>query len=520
MSPEQAEGKVLDARSDIYSLGVVLYEMLAGRAPFVADTTPAVMYKHVHEPPPLDELPSDLPQEVVAVVEKALAKEREARYQSVAEMARALEEAIEAEVKVTPIPPRLEVPVHPLAESVAVAKEEPRPPIVQPAPKAVPKKAVSWVALLAGGLVLLGILCIIVFVISYIAALTPTPAPPVGAKISTKAPTPTESTIPPTPEPTPTPTPELTTKVPTPTESPVPPTPELTPTPTPELVPEPLPPVSTATPTPLVVPVPEGGGTGKIAFHRIFGDGIYILNPDGSRNRLARLSDQPAWSPDGRRLVFLRYPLTSNYPNQIYIMQADGTGETPLTSDRANNNGPVWSPDGEQIAFSSGEFGKQDLYLINVDGTGLKNLTNSPDTGDKDPTWSPDGERIAFSSNRDGYYDIHIMNADGTQSFPLKTGAAPAGFPAWSPDGMRIAFESERDGNTEIYVINIDGTGLKNLTNNPATDGDPAWSPNSARIAFVSSRGNDLDVYVMNADGTQVIRLTNNGGNYGPVWQP
>jgi multiple sugar transport system substrate-binding protein len=185
MSPEQAEGKELDARSDIYSLGVVIYEMLAGRAPFVADTTPAVMYKHVHEPPPLEELPSDLPQGVVAVVEKALAKKREERYQRAGEIAQALKEATEARVKVTSTPPEPKLPVPPpvvekplpekvvppLVEPAAVAKEKPKPLT----PRAAPKKALGMGAFLAGGLVLLCIVGTVIYAISSWLSTKPTP---------------------------------------------------------------------------------------------------------------------------------------------------------------------------------------------------------------------------------------------------------------------------------------------------------------------------------------------------------
>src|SRR2546425_649546 len=171
-----------------------------------------------------------------------------------------------------------------------------------------------------------------------------------------------------------------------------------------------------------------------------------------------------------------------------------------------------------QIAFISDRDRNLDIYLMNVDGPGVMQLTNDP-SNDTHPDWSPDGTRIVFTSFRDGNAEIYAMNADGSNATPLTDNGAQ--MPAWSPDGTRIAFTSARDGNWEIYVMNADGSDPRNLTNSPDGDFGPAWSLDGTKIAFDSHRDGNEEIYVMNADGSSLRNLTNNpAADGGAAWRP
>jgi len=205
----------------------------------------------------------------------------------------------------------------------------------------------------------------------------------------------------------------------------------------------------------------------------------------------------------------------------IYVINADGTDATRVTTHPERDDYPTWSPDGSRIAFASWrDASVPELYVSNADGTNLVRLTNSP-AEDTQPAWSPDGSTIAFMSWRDGNAELYVMNADGTNPLRLTNGPAEDSEPAWSPDGSKIVFTSDRDGNREIYVMNADGTNAVRLTNNFAHDSDPAWSPDGSRIAFTSLRDRNAQVYVMNADGTNPVRLTNSvTEDTDPAWSP
>ncbi len=264
---------------------------------------------------------------------------------------------------------------------------------------------------------------------------------------------------------------------------------------------------------------------GDIAFESMR-DGdveIYVMNADGSgQTRLTNnpaVDRDPAWSPDGRQIVFASTRDDSLVGNvEIYVMNADGSGQTRLTNNPAGDLVPAWSPNGRQIAFDSYRDGNIEIYVMNVDGSGQTRLTNNP-AAETGSAWSPDGTQIAFVSGRDLNDEIYVMNADGGGQTRLTNNTTQDFDPAWSPDGTQIAFESLRDGNAEIYVMNADGSGQARLTNNLTADLHPAWSPDGTQIAFVSNRDGNFEIYVMNADGGGQARLTNNPAQDGkPSW--
>ena len=150
--------------------------------------------------------------------------------------------------------------------------------------------------------------------------------------------------------------------------------------------------------------------------------GRYLVSADGSgARRLPYIPLTAVWSPDGQQIAFVseeRGPLPSggccpSSSSDIYVMNADGSGSRRLTHKAGYNSAPAWSPDGRRIVFQSTRDGNREIYVVNGDGSGKRNLTRHP-AQDGRPSWSPDGRRIAFVSNRDGRLDAHVMNADGS----------------------------------------------------------------------------------------------------------
>ena len=309
---------------------------------------------------------------------------------------------------------------------------------------------------------------------------------------------------------------------------------------------------------------------GRLAFDATYAGGRRIwISDSGGRNPRQVTSDsseavvhsEPRWSPDGRKLVFRR---VEKIKSDILTLDLDTRSMNRVTDDNVLDMDPVWAADGSHIYFASSRGGGLNLWRIRVTAAGtasgspeqlttgagddiqptlspkgdrlgfavrginsdLWRLPVSPTTGqpsgpaapvvmttrvESRGSWSPDGKSIAFNSDRLGEMNIWLRSLTDSSERQLTRGPGGDYQPNWSPDGQTLVFFSARSGNPDIWAVSVADGKLRQLTQDPETDTNPFYSPDGKQIAFVSDRDGRAEIWVMGAEGAQPRRVTSIG---------
>ncbi len=543
MSPEQAQGMPLDGRSDIYALGVMLFELVTGRRPFESDTPYGIAVLQVTAPPPSPRtLNPNLSFAIEEVIFKALRKKREERFPNAVALSEALKRAVNKPVMSmhdtqpgfqrptapTPIPAEPATPSPPPQQMVAPPQSYSVPMVPPTTPNPTnagyssqgyapvrrrQKPGNVWASAALGGLIGCGLLALVVLIVTVIVSnmnqrQNMSPTAQVQGPSTIDGSGDDQSGIIPTLDPT-----SAAGRS------------NLFPSPTADAG------------TPVVAPVGVRSTEGVNATLQAIGGGlVYFDNRSnnydvykidlatGTETRLTtdeHVDDYPAVSPDGKTIVFQS---DRDGDFDIYAMDIDGNNVRQLTNNTILDNVPSWSPDGQQIIFSSDtrNDGTFDVYSMAADGSGLQQLFSNGQRN-AHPRYNPEMNTLVFTTGtpRDSSkWEIGRYMLT-TQEFTLMTNNDTRDrSPCFSPDGKQILFltaaigDRKALGDSALAVMNADGSDAKILYDGVGLEWGADYSPDGQYISFstvAAATGRD-EVFIMNADGSNIVQVTNQGG--------
>lgn len=447
MSPEQASGRPVDGRSDIYALGIILYELLSGRPPFTGDSPIAILHHQLYEqPPPLEQARPDLTPVTYRVVKTCLRKDPEERYQTAAAVVKALEEALQAEG----LAPTAATQQTEAANGASRTPFNPRLLLL----------ALIPIALLAVGVFAWG-----------------------------------QSNDGDDPETTAAATRTMPLSAATQQGEAASPVPTSEPTSTLEAA-------AVASPAAMATAAVAATATATVApaaERPLSENGLVQVTQDDSREFA------PILSPDQQTLLFMS---DRNGSWQVYTMDIAGGPWQPLVNNGAEAYHGHFSPDGRSIVYASNVSGNWDIYALDRETGQTQQLTRN--TGnDEYPSYSADGAWIVYMSQRGNGWGAYAMRADGSDDRAIIDTDADEVFPVASPDGRTVLFQSNVGGNHDVYTIPWDGGSPTRLTTDSARDANPVYSPDGRWIAFETSRDGNYEIYMMGTDGRDLQNVTN-----------